>query len=183
MAVPRSAPPDSRPPDAEQSEAEQSRAESSSSEPNAAPAPTAHSAQPKAAPLAPAEAATQQRAVAALFLALLSLFGLLGLNNLQRGIYIAAFSVVAGVLAVRLSVTSIYRARRSGTMWPRGSVAATVIGAIGMLLSSLLLIGLVVFGSQATAYSQCLSGANTVAAQQACQNQFVHAVENRASRG
>jgi hypothetical protein len=173
----------SPPPHARQSETEQSRAESAPAEPTGGAAPTVLPARPKATPLVPAEASTQQRAFAALFLALLSLFGLFGLNNLQRGVYIAAFSVVAGALAVRLSITSISRARRGGTMWPRGSVTATVIAAIGMLLSGVLLIGLVAFSSQAAAYSQCLSGANTIAAQQACRDQFVHAVENRASRG
>ena len=121
--------------------------------------------------------------VAALFLGLLSLFGLLGLSNLQRGIYIAAFTLVTGALAVWLSITSIIRARRTGTMSPRGSVTATAIGAIGILLSGTLLIGLAAFGRQAAMYSQCLSGANTIAAQQACENQFMHAIRSRASGG
>jgi hypothetical protein len=33
------------------------------------------------------------------------------------------------------------------------------------------------FGKQASTFSRCLSGANTIAAQQACQNQFIHSVE------
>jgi hypothetical protein len=131
----------------------------------------------------PADAATQQRAIAALFLALLSLFGLLGLNNLQRGIYIAAFTLAAGLLALWLSVTSITRAHHGGTLTPRGPVTAIVIGAIGVLLSGILLIMLVAFGKQAAAYSRCISGANTLAAQQACRDQFTHAVESRASGG
>jgi hypothetical protein len=134
---------------------------------------------PKPRPMPPPEPATAQRAVAALVLALLSLFGLLGLNNFQRGIYIVAFTLAAGALAVWLAITALARARRGGTRSPRGSVAAIVIGVIGVLLSAFLLAGLVVFGKQAITYSQCVSGANTIAAKQACQSQFTRAIESR----
>jgi outer membrane biosynthesis protein TonB len=205
MAPPHPAPPDPAPPHAKESGAEQSRAEPGAAKPGAAkpaaaepaaakPAaaeptaakptatpPAAIPARPKARSLPPAGAATRQRAVAALFLALLSLFGLLGLNNLQRGVYIAAFALVAAALAVWLGSTSISRARRGGTMSPRASVTAIAIGAIGVLLSGLLLVGFAAFGKQVATYTQCLSGANTIAAQQACKDQLVHAVEGRAS--
>jgi hypothetical protein len=46
-----------------------------------------------------------------------------------------------------------------------------------VLLSGVLLLGFALFGSQASTFSRCLSGANTIAAQQACQQQFVHSVE------
>jgi hypothetical protein len=185
MAPPHPAPRDPAPPRAEESGTEQSRAESAGAEPTAtkppATPPAAIPVRPKARSRPPADAATRQRAVAGLFLALLSLFGLLGLNNLQRGIYIAAFALVAGALAVWLGSTSISRARRGGTMPPRASVTAIAIGAIGVLLSGLLLIGFATFSKQVAIYTQCLSGANTIAAQHACQDQFVHAVEGRAS--
>jgi hypothetical protein len=125
-----------------------------------------------------ADPATQQRAIAALFLALLSLFGLLGLSNFQRGRYIVGFAVVVGALAIWFAVTSITRARRSGTAGPRGSVTALVIGSIGVVLSGLLLAGFALFGKQAATYSSCLSGANTISAQQSCQHQFIQSVEN-----
>ena len=185
MAPPHPAPPDPAPPPAKESGTEQSRAEPGAAKPTAAkptaPPPAAIPARPKARSVPPADAATRQRAVAALFLALLSLFGLLGLNNLQRGIPIAAFALVAGALAVWLGSTSISRARRGGTMSPRSSVTAIAIGAIGVLLSGLLLVGFAAFGKQVATYTQCLSGANTIAAQQACKDQLVHAVEGRAS--
>jgi hypothetical protein len=133
---------------------------------------------PKTRSVLPAEPAHQQRALAGLFLALLSLFGLLGgLHNFQRGSYIAAFTLLAGVLAVWLAITSLVRARRGGTMSPRGSVTAIAIGTVGVLLSGFLLIMLAAFGPQAVRYSQCYSGANTLAAKQACRNQFIRAVE------
>jgi hypothetical protein len=161
----------------------QAQAEPPAAEPAVATATVPVPEQPPAGPLPPPEIPTQQRAIAGLFLGLLSLFGLLGLSNLQRGIYIAAFTLAAGALALWLSITSISRARRGGTTSPRGSVTAIVIGAVGVLLSGALLIGLAAFGRQAAAYSRCLSGANTIAAQQACQSQFVHAVKRRAAGG
>ena len=134
---------------------------------------------PKSRSVRPAEPAHQQRALAGLFLALLSLFGLLGgLHNFQRGIYIAAFTLLAGALAVWLAITSLVRARRGGTMSPRGSVTAIAVGSLGVLLSGFLVIGLAAFSQQAVTYSQCYSGANTLAAKQACKNQFIHAVES-----
>ncbi len=133
--------------------------------------------QAKAKPLSPADAAHQQRAIAALFLGLLSLLGLLGLSNLQRGVYIVAFALLVGGLAVWQAITAWRRARRSGTRGPRGAVAAIVLGGIGALLSAVLLGGFAFFGHQVTTFSQCLSGANTITAEQACQNQFIRAVE------
>ena len=122
----------------------------------------------------------QQRSVAALFLALLSLFGVLGLSNFQRGVYIVAFALVAGAMAIWLAATAIRRARRGGTAGPRGSVVAITIGGVGVLVSGILLAGFALFGKQASTFTQCLSGANTVAAQQTCRAQFTRAIEQAA---
>jgi hypothetical protein len=124
----------------------------------------------------PAEPATQRRAVAALLVALLSLTGILALGDPQRGVYLVAYALLAGVVAMWLAVTSLARARRGRTARPHGSAAATAIAAIGILLSSILLLGFIVFGRQMSAYGQCLSEAGTTTAQQACQQQFTHAV-------
>ena len=132
----------------------------------------------KARPAGRADPAHQQRTVAAFFLAVLSLFGVLGLSNFQRGVYIVAFALVAGAMAIWLAGTALRRARRGGTAGPRGSVVVIVIGGAGVLISGLLLAGFALLGHQASAFSQCLSGANTVAAQQTCQNQFMRAVRN-----
>ena len=132
----------------------------------------------KARPAGRADPAHQQWTVAAFFLAVLSLFGVLGLSNFQRGVYIVAFALVAGAMAIWLAGTALRRARRGGTAGPRGSVVVIVIGGAGVLISGLLLAGFALLGHQASAFSQCLSGANTVAAQQTCQNQFMRAVRN-----
>ena len=124
----------------------------------------------------PAEPATQHRALAALLLALLSLVGLLSLNYLQRGIWLVAYALLAGVMGMWLAVTAIARARRSRTARPRGSVAATVIAGAGIILSAIMLLAFATFGKQLHAYGQCLSQASTSADRQACQNQFINAV-------
>jgi hypothetical protein len=135
-------------------------------------------AQAKARPARRVDPAHQQRTVAAFFLAVLSLFGVLGLSNFQRGVYIVLFALVAGAMAIWLAGTAIRRARRGGSAGPRGSVVVIVIGGAGVLVSTLLLAGFALLGHQASAFSQCLSGANTVAAQQRCQSQFMRAVRN-----
>ncbi len=119
----------------------------------------------------------RQRALAALLLSVLSLFGLLGVSNFQRGVYIVGFALVAGLLGIWFAATALARTRRAGTAGPRGSVTAIVIGGIGVLLSGLLLLGFVLFGTQASTFSRCLSGANTLAAQQTCKNQFIHSIK------
>ena len=140
--------------------------------------PSAETAAPKVKRAGRADPALQQRSVASLFLALLSLFGVLGLSNFQRGVYVVAFALVAGIMAVWLAATAMRRARRRGTAGPRGSVVAIVIGGVGVLTSAVLLAGFALFGKQASTFSQCLSGANTVAAQQTCRTQFTRAIEN-----
>lgn len=132
-------------------------------------------AQPRKA----AGSAAQQRATAALFLGLLSLFGLLAINNTiisaGRAVYIVAFTLVAGVVAAWFAATAIGRARHRGTALPHGSITALVIASLGIAISGVLVTGFTVLGKPLSAYSQCLSGANTVAAQHACKIQFTHA--------
>jgi hypothetical protein len=129
----------------------------------------------------PAEPAAQQRAVAGLLVALLSLTGVLALSDPQRGVYLVAYALLAGVVAMWLAVSSLARARRGRTARPRGSAAATVIAGIGILLSSALLLAFIVLGRQMSMYGQCLSEAGTTTAQQSCQVQFTHAVNREIS--
>lgn len=132
-----------------------------------------------AAPPPPADPANQQRAVAALFVALLSLAGLLGLNDYGRGIYVALFALLAGVVALWLGVGAVVRARRGHTRRPAGSVTAVVIAGAGIAISGLLVMAFSIFGAQLASYGQCLSGANTISAQQSCQRQFTRAVTRK----
>ena len=132
----------------------------------------------KAKPAGRTDPANQRRTAAAFLLSVLSLFGVLGLSNFQRGVYIVAFALVAGAMAIWLAVTAITRSRRGRTAGPRGAVVVIVIGGVGVLISCALLAGFALFGSQASTFTQCLSGANTIAAQQSCQSQFMRAVKD-----
>jgi len=154
------------PPSDEQRTEEPSRRATGSRQPGTQPGKAA----------VPAEPALQQRALAALLLALLSLAGLFSLNYLQRGIYLVAYALLAGLMAMWLAVTALARARRGRTTRPRGSIIATVIAGVGIILSVIMLIAFAVFGKQLTSYGRCLSLASTSADRQACQTQFIHAV-------
>jgi len=103
----------------------------------------------------------------------LSLLALVGVGtNFHRGIYLVIFALVVGVAACWLGVTAMRRARRSSSIRPASAMLGTVVGAIGTVLSVLLLVALALFWKQLTTYSRCLSAANTVTAQQACTNQL-----------
>ena len=127
--------------------------------------------------LPPPDPAVRQRALAALMLGTLSLVGLmLGLGNLHRGIYVAVLTLAFAVTAIWLGVTATRKARRSGTARPRWAVGGVVLGGIGLAFSALWLLVLAVFWTQLNAYYNCMSGANTVADQQACHQQFTKSV-------
>jgi hypothetical protein len=137
---------------------------------------------PPAPPPRPAEAAHQQRALAALLVSLLSLAGFLGFNvDLRRGVLIIGYALLAGLVALWLGLTALSRARRARTARPRGAVPAAVIAAVGIGFSTLLLLAFAVFGSQLSGYSQCLTGASTITAQQSCYSQLSHALNRRLS--
>jgi ABC-type amino acid transport system permease subunit len=124
----------------------------------------------------------RQRALAALFLGVLSLIGLmLGLGNLRRGVFVAALTLVFAAVAIWLGVTSSRKARRSGTARPRGAVGGVVLGVFGLAISALWLMVLAVFWPQLNAYYNCMGGANTVTAQKACHDQFTDSVGSEMS--
>jgi hypothetical protein len=143
----------------------------------------------RARPRAAAGRAAQQQATAALFLALLSLAGLLAIGNLTRGAVVAAFGLLASAAAGWYAAAALRQARRQGTALPHGCVAALIIAGASMTISVILLAGFAVFGKQVSAYSHCLSGANTLSAQHACSRDFAHSLSGvvshlrQASRG
>ena len=127
--------------------------------------------------LPPPEPAVRQRALAALVLGVLSLVGLMfGLGNVHRGIYVAVLTLLFAVTAIWLGVTASRKARRSGAARPRWAVSGVVLGSLGLAFSALWLLVLAVFWPQLSAYYNCMSGANTVTAQQACHSQFTKSV-------
>jgi zinc transporter ZupT len=97
-------------------------------------------------------------------------------TNFRRGIYLLIFALAVGVAAIWLGVTASRRARREGMMRPRGALAGTVFGSIGLVLGVILLSMLAAFWSQFNAYSRCLETAQTPSAQQACYSQLTRSV-------
>lgn len=137
----------------------------------------------KTARLPPPEPALQHRALAALCVAMLSLVGFLGFNiEVHHGIVIVFYALLAGATALWLAVTAMRRARRSRTARPRGSVAATVIASVGIGLAAVMLAAFGLFGHELSDYGRCMSGANTLAAQQSCYNSFSHALDRQESQ-
>jgi hypothetical protein len=131
----------------------------------------------------PPDPAVRQRAMVALLLGILSVFALLGLgSNFHRGVYLVIFSLAVGAGACWFGVTALRQARRAATWRPRGAIFGIVFGAIGSVLSVILMIALAVFWTQLSQYSRCVAGANTVSAQQACQSQLNKSVNGEIAR-
>jgi len=127
--------------------------------------------------LPPPDPDVRQRALAAFALGLLSLLGLtLGLGNVHRSVYVATLALLFAVTAIWLGAGANRRARRSGTARPRGAVSGIVLGGFGLAVSALWLMALAVFWPQLSAYYNCMNGANTVVAQQACHNQLTNSI-------
>jgi ABC-type amino acid transport system permease subunit len=127
--------------------------------------------------LPPPDPVLRQRALAAFSLGLLSLIGLaLGLGNVRRGVYVAILALLFAVTAIWLGAGANRRARRSGTARPRGAISGIVLGGFGLAISALWLMALAVFWPQLSAYYNCMNGANTVVAQQACHNQLTNSI-------
>jgi hypothetical protein len=127
--------------------------------------------------LPPPDPALRQQALAAFVLGVLSLLGLaLGLGNLRRGVLVAVLTLLFAVTAIWLGISVRRRARRGGTARPRGAVSGIVLGGAGLAFSALWLLILAVFWPQLSTYYNCMSSANSVAAQQVCHTQLNNSV-------
>ena len=144
--------------------------------------PTDQQQPPRSAPPAlrstrpPADPALQQRVWAALMLAIISLLAMMLIGNVRRGVYVVAVALLIAATALWLSISAMRRARRDGSGRPRAAVLAVVLGVIGFGFSAFVLAGFAMFWPQITQYSNCMNGANTVSAQQACQQQLDNSV-------
>jgi hypothetical protein len=139
--------------------------------------PGGRGSQPKGllppAQLPPPDPLLRQYGLVAFVLGGLSLLGLaLGLGNLHRGIYVVALTTVFALTAIVLGIGTNRRARRGGTARPRGTVSGIVLGGFGLAFSAFWLLVLAVFWPQLNTYDNCMNGANTVSAQQACHTQL-----------
>jgi hypothetical protein len=120
----------------------------------------------------------QQRAFAALMLAIISLLWVPGVSgNLRRGVVVLAVTMVIGAIGLWLSFTALSRSRKAGTARPRFAVAASALGIVGTGLSTLALIGFAAFWPQISQYANCMSGANTVSTRNTCDQQLNNALQ------
>lgn len=130
-------------------------------------------------PAQPAGPVLQQRAFAALLLVLIAILGMVILTgNLKRVVVVLAVTLLIGGTGLWLAVTAMSRSRRAGAARPRFSLLATVLGVLVTGMSALALTGFALFWTQFSQYANCSAGANTVAAQNACDQQLhdsVHA--------
>ena len=85
-------------------------------------------------------------------------------------------TLVFAATAIWLGAGASRRARRGGTARPRGAISGIVLGGFGLAFSALWLLVLAVFWPQLSSYYSCMSGANTVAAQQHCHTQLNNSV-------
>jgi hypothetical protein len=132
--------------------------------------------------LPPPDPSLRQEALAAFVLGVLSLVGLaLGLGNLRRGVFVAVLTLLFGAMAIWLGARANRRARRGGTARPRGAISGIVLGGFGLGFSALWLLVLAVFWPQLSTYYNCMSGANTVTAQQACRTQLTNSIGSEVS--
>ncbi len=128
-------------------------------------------------PRQPTDPALQQRTWAALMLAFLSLIAMMAMSgNVRRSVVVVAVALAVAVTGLWLVLSAMSGARRGGSGRPRGAILATVLGVLGCVFSVSVLAAFLLFWPQLTQYSDCLSGANTVAAQQACQQQLNNSV-------
>jgi hypothetical protein len=115
----------------------------------------------------------QQRAFAALLLVLISMLGIVILTgNLKRVVVVLAVTLLIGGTGLWLAITAMSRSRRAGSTRPRFSLLATVLGVLVTGMSALALVGFALFWTQFSQYANCTAGANTVAAQNACDQQL-----------
>jgi hypothetical protein len=128
----------------------------------------------------PAARELQQRAVAGLLLAVLSLIAMMLIGNLQRAPYVIAVALVVALVGLALAISSMRAAKRAGTRRPRVSLSAVLLSGICTLFSVIALIGFSIFWSQFTSYANCMNAAaSSTAAQNACQTALDNSLNAR----
>ena len=101
------------------------------------------------------------------------------IGNLQRAVYVIAVALAVALIALILAISAMKGAKRAGSRRPRAALASVLLGGVGAAFSAFALAGLLIFWSQYMQYAKCLNGANTVATQSACEQQFKNSVGDR----
>jgi hypothetical protein len=103
-------------------------------------------------------------------------------QDVGHALYVLVLTLLIGAAGVWLGASATSRARRGRTYVPRGAVSGIILGGFGLALSVIMLAGFALLSSELSTYSNCMKGANTVSAQQSCQNQLTQAVRNKISQ-
>jgi predicted PurR-regulated permease PerM len=128
----------------------------------------------------PAARELQQRAAAALFLAVLSIIAMTLIGSWQRAAYVLAVACVVALTGFVLAISAMRAAKRAGTRRPRVSVAAAVLSGICAVFAGLATISFLFFGAQLTQFANCMNAAgSSTAAQNACQTGLQNAITAR----
>ena len=110
---------------------------------------------------------------------MLSLIAMMLIGNMQRAVYVVAVALVVAVVALVLAISAMRAAKRAGTRRPRAALAGVVLGVAGALFSALRAARAPDLLVAVHQYANCMNGATTVAAQNACQNQLKNSIGNR----
>lgn len=114
-------------------------------------------------------------------------------DSVERGGQVAVFLALAGIVltffywraggvldvaAVIVGARALHRAARRRSKAP-GAIPAVIVGSIGTVIALALLLVTIFFHNEMQAYSDCMSGANTVQAKQHCKTALRHSLEDR----
>jgi hypothetical protein len=125
----------------------------------------------------PPERELRQRAIASLAFGVIALVALFGLGtDLHRGVYVLIFSAVVGIAGVVIGVSSLVKARKTGSYRPRFAVGGIVFGALATLISVPILATYLAFPTQVDNYVNCLHQAQNSSDQRACMTKFYKSI-------
>ncbi len=125
----------------------------------------------------PPERELRQRAIASLAFGVIALVALFGLGtDLHKGVYVLIFSAAVGIAGVVIGVSSLVKARKTGSYRPRFAVGGIVFGALATLISVPILATYLAFPTQVDNYVNCLHQAQNSSDQRACMTKFYKSI-------
>ena len=129
-------------------------------------------------PARPPDRELRQRAIASLLLGVLSLVALpLAIDGgVRRFAYLVIFSAVIGVASVVIGITAMVKARRTGSLRPRGAFGGVALGAIAAAVSIQLLTLHLLFPRQVDKWLTCQSHAQSTVSRQSCFDNFYRSI-------
>ncbi|RAY15075.1 hypothetical protein DPM19_10080 [Actinomadura craniellae] len=97
----------------------------------------------------------------------------LGLGSLLGIFLFPPLALLAGIAAIVFGI----RARRAGN--PPGAIAGLITGAIGLVISAMVVAMLFILGDELSGYQKCLDRSNTRTDREACQKEYFPKFEDR----